>query len=96
MAVRRKLVTALVAGGMVLGLASPALATVVNVGGGTWDYGTGGGKVWSYYYHGSKCHKSSVQGQYYASSGNTRAGAWARASAPDRWYAVDHAYYDFC
>ncbi|MGH3807524.1 MAG: lactococcin 972 family bacteriocin [Pseudonocardiaceae bacterium] len=96
MAVKRKLVTALAAGAMVLGFASPALATVAEVEGGTWDYGVGGGKVWSYYYHGSSCHKSSVQGQQYVSSGKTPAGVWARASVPDRWYTVDYSYYATC
>ncbi|MEU5692420.1 lactococcin 972 family bacteriocin [Actinosynnema sp. NPDC020468] len=82
MRVDRVVKSALAAGALVLGIATPALATVVNVGGGTWDYGVDSARVWSNYYHGSKCHGSSVVGAYYDSSGDTRAGITARASAP--------------
>ncbi len=93
MDLKRKLTAALVTGGTLVALATPAMATVVYAGGGTWDYGVGGGKVWSYYLHNYNCHKSSVEGKIYVSSGNTPKGSWARASAEDRWYAADHSYY---
>ncbi len=78
---------------VVLGGAGAAYATVVSVGGGTWSYGTGGGEVWSDYYHAGKCHGSSVQGTYYEKD-YASAGWWSMADAPDRWYAVDKSWYD--
>ncbi|MFC9297763.1 lactococcin 972 family bacteriocin [Streptomyces sp. NPDC057011] len=79
---KRGIKLALVAGAVIAASAAPALATTVSVGGGTWDYGAGTATVWSDYYHGSKCHGSSVQGEYYDASGNVSAGSWAFASAP--------------
>jgi len=45
--------------------AAPALATVVNVGGGTWNYGTSyqfpsTKKVWSHYVHPTKYHSGTA------------------------------------
>lgn len=80
--------------GVILGTSVPALASVDYVGGGRWDYGTGGGKVWSNYYHANKVHKSSVQGKSFVSSGWKKAGTTSYASAADRWYAVDQSYWD--
>ncbi|MFJ2177289.1 lactococcin 972 family bacteriocin [Streptomyces sp. NPDC101062] len=61
---KRVVKTAAVSGALVVAAATPALATVVNVGGGKWDYGAGTAIVWSDYYHGSKCHGSTSVGQY--------------------------------
>ncbi|MDV6278104.1 lactococcin 972 family bacteriocin [Rhodococcus erythropolis] len=36
-------------------------AIAVPAEGGEWDYGVGGGDVWSNYYHHDKTHKSSVR-----------------------------------
>lgn len=81
---------------LAVGMAGPALATVKKIDGGTWDYGTGSGRVWSYYYHGSKCHGSSVTGASgLVRSPDTRAGSWSYASDRDTIW-VDHAYYRFC
>ncbi|WP_150239542.1 lactococcin 972 family bacteriocin [Nocardiopsis quinghaiensis] len=91
--IKRIATTTLLAAGIAAGAAGAASATIVNIGGGTWDYGVGGGTVWSDYYHGSSCHSSSVSGEYYSSSGATAAGSWARASAPDTWM-VDHSYWN--
>lgn len=96
MQLRRKIAVAIAAGVGTVGIATPALATIAYPEGGIWDYGTGGGIVWSDYYHGSRCHGSSVQGQYYYRSPNTAAGRWSIADAPDRVFAVDHSYYRFC
>lgn len=93
MELKRKVGTTLATGVMLLAFASPALAATAYVGGGTWNYGTGAGRVWSDYLHNTKCHGSSVQGQYYASSGNVSPRYWARASAPDRRWVADHSYY---
>ncbi len=65
-------------------VAIPAAATVVNVGGGTWNYGTSyqfpaGKGVWSHYVHNGKYHSAtaiigSQQRKIYAN-----AGSWANA-----------------
>lgn len=89
---KRAAIATLVAAGIAGGAAGVASAATVNIGGGTWTYGVGA-NVYSNYYHGSVCHGSSVQGRYYASSGNTRAGVWARASAPSRPNVADQAYW---
>ncbi|MGL4306428.1 MAG: lactococcin 972 family bacteriocin [Mycobacteriaceae bacterium] len=89
--------TALVVG--VLG-AGVATATTINIDGGVWDYGVSGnfassGTVWSNYYHGFKCHRSSVNGNFYASSGPTAPGYWSEASAPrSRW--GNESFYSWC
>jgi lactococcin 972 family bacteriocin len=54
-------------------------ATVVNVGGGTWNYGRSGGHCWSHYVHPAKRHsataiKGSTNRKIYAS-----AGTWANS-----------------
>lgn len=51
--------------------------------------------MWSNYHHPDRCHGASVQGKWYDED-YAGAGSWARASADDRWYAVDQAYYKFC
>lgn len=90
----KKVVTSLVLSGAILGSGITAFASTDYVGGGKWDYGTGGGKVWSNYYHGTKTHKSSVDGSSYVSSGWIGKGKTSYASSGDRWYAVDHSYWD--
>ncbi|MEU4731520.1 lactococcin 972 family bacteriocin [Streptomyces sp. NPDC023588] len=79
MQIKRGMKTALAAGVLVAAVATPAMAD--NVSGGIWNYGVSDGKVYSNYYHPDKCHGSSVQGAYYASSGNAPSGTWALASA---------------
>jgi len=71
-----------------------AFASTAHVGGGTWDYGVGGGWVWSNYYHSTKVHRSSVQGAQYVDSGWKSPKVTSYAKAPSRWYWVDHAYWD--
>lgn len=73
--------------------AGVAMAAREYVGGGIWDYGTGGGRVWSDYYHGANCHSSSVDGAYYETSGPVSAGRWAYADAPDTIW-VDSSYWN--
>ncbi|MFD3762291.1 lactococcin 972 family bacteriocin [Streptomyces sp. NPDC058622] len=75
----------LAAAALVVAAATPALAASVQTGGGIWNYGVGSGYVWSNYYHEHTCHSSSVQGDYYSSSGYVGAAAWSRASATDAW-----------
>lgn len=69
---------------LTLGTASSVLATVVNVGGGTWNYGTStnwlvGKNVWSHYLNNNYYHSATAIGgpnQVYASE---RSGVWAQA-----------------
>ncbi|WP_210367075.1 lactococcin 972 family bacteriocin [Bacillus sp. REN3] len=92
----KKKVGSLVLCAAILGTGTAALASTAYVDGGVakWDYGTGGGKVWSNLHHPYKTHKTSVQGAYYYDSGWIGAGKTSYASATDRWYAVDHSYWD--
>lgn len=72
-------------------------AVTVSVSGGTWDYGSNIGAVWSRFYHPTRDHHSSCKGlfgqMYY--SGKTAAGvtsdAWgAPNSGGNRaWYGFD-------
>jgi lactococcin 972 family bacteriocin len=79
-----------------LGAASPAMAAVQYVGGGTWDYGTGGGRVWSDYHHGSRRHQTSVNNGQNHYSSCVGGGNWARASASSRWWTSDKSYWNWC
>lgn len=92
MRLRRALLLVLVVVIMALGIAGIAYAD--RVGGGTWYHGKKDGKAYSNYYHGSRCHSSAVYAGYWARSGATRAGNWAYASAKDRPYRVDKAYWN--
>lgn len=77
--------TLLVSAALLGGVAAPALATVVNVGGGTWNYGTGydfpaSHHGWSNYYHPTSSHTgTSICG---STNHTTRAaaGSWANSS----------------
>ena len=77
---------------LAVGFAVPAFAGTQNVSGGIWNYGTGGGRVWSDYFHAKNCHSSSVQGQWFDSDSASR-GQWSEAWAQDRRFSVDHSYY---
>lgn len=92
---------ATLAAGLSLGVTGTAMATVVSVGGGTWDYGIMSvlpGTNWSNYYHPSRVHGSSVTGDVglvrsvCVAGGNT---SYANAydSNPLR---IDQAYWRYC
>lgn len=64
--------------------AAPALATIVNVGGGTWNYGTSYSfpttkNVWSHYVHPSKYHSATAIGGSNNVKRYANAGTWANA-----------------
>lgn len=69
------------AGILVLVGATPALATIKHVGGGTWDYGAGTAVVWSDYYHDDTCHGSTSVGAR-IDSDEAAAGSWSFTQAP--------------
>ncbi|MFF0448591.1 lactococcin 972 family bacteriocin [Streptomyces sp. NPDC004609] len=77
---RNVIKSAVAAGVIVMAAATPALAGTVNVGGGTWSYGTSCCSMWSNYKHVTANHSSSVQGDYWAYSGCTAPGLgyWPR------------------
>lgn len=77
---KRNLKVLVAAGALVIAGATPAMATVVNVGGGTWDYGAGTAVVWSDYYHGSKCHGSTSVGKT-IDSDEAAKGSWSITQA---------------
>lgn len=96
MGIRRRLTIAATTGIISLGIAIPAFATVEYPAGGVWDYGTENGIVYSDYYHPTSWHKSSVKTSSVFSSPCTAKGYWSKASANDRWWAVDYSYWSFC
>lgn len=90
------LLTMVVAVVISFGIAGVAYAAgPYYVGGGTWYHGVvRGGNVWSNYLHNYRCHTSTVYNGRYHSSGRTARGYWARASAPERRYWRDYAYWN--
>jgi hypothetical protein len=58
---KKSIAVAIIAASITGAAGGVANATVVSAEGGSWDYGTGGGKVWSNYYHPDVTHKSSVK-----------------------------------
>ena len=99
--VRRSLVGAVLAAALAVGVAPAAQATVVHVGGGTWNYGVESifpSWNWSDYYHPSRRHRSSVTGdQGLIRSRCTAPGQWSRVRAWDsNPFRIDHAYWSYC
>ncbi|NEB14173.1 lactococcin 972 family bacteriocin [Streptomyces coelicoflavus] len=95
MRLTRAMKTTTVAAALVVAAATPALATVVSVGGGTWDYGAGTAYVWSDYYHGDKCHGSTSVGDY-IDSDEADAGYWSITSAKVDLYGNESYYRTSC
>ena len=96
----KSLGVALLALGLTAGTAGTAMAVVASAGGGTWDYGIANllpGTNWSNYYHGSRAHGSSVEGDAgLVRSPNVAAGRWSYASAWDsNPFRIDHAYWRY-
>lgn len=85
----------LVTGIMTVGLAGIAYAAgPYYVGGGTWYHSRiVESPVYSNYLHNSKCHTATVWNGKYHYSGNTRAGYWAKASAPQS-LKTDRVYWN--
>lgn len=88
-------------------IASLALATAILVpsvsvfasvvstpSGGIWDYGVGGGQVWSNYQQYSLTHKSTAVGSSVYTSGWKAAGVKSFASTPSNFWGGNEAYYD--
>ncbi|MFC8823696.1 lactococcin 972 family bacteriocin [Streptomyces rochei] len=81
MAKRNVIKAALASAAIVLGVAAPAMAITVDVGGGKWSYDEGANTAWSNFYHSKNKHASSVKiGENLFRSGCTSAGKWSLAS----------------
>lgn len=89
------------AAGLSLGVTGTAMAAVVPVGGGTWNYGIMNfdeGNNWSNYHHPSALHGSSVTGDV----GLVRSECavkkqWSTATAYDsNPLRIDQAYWRYC
>ncbi|MFG2426771.1 lactococcin 972 family bacteriocin [Streptomyces sp. NPDC048590] len=91
MRIKRAVQIAVVTGTLVAGGAVPALATIKEIGGGTWDYGAGTSYVWSDYYHKSKCHGSTSVGSF-IDSDEASAGDWSLTQA-DAALSGNETYY---
>lgn len=95
-----KLKTFAVSALLVGAAATPALATTVSAGGGTWDYGVNnnGGSVWSNYWHTSAKHGSSVQNGYGEIERSACVGAdrWSYASLPAHPDKTDESFWRKC
>jgi len=72
----------------------PAAATVVDVRGGTWDYGSSIWGVWSRYYHKEEWHSAAVWGRDWVYSGCKKPFTTARASSARSWNHTNEAYYN--
>ncbi|MDG6101119.1 hypothetical protein Daura_00685 [Dactylosporangium aurantiacum] len=96
MGLKKKVAAGIATGVMSVAMASPALAVVTYVEGGTWDHGENNSIVWSYYYHPNNNHKSSVKTNQVYPSGCTSPGYYSYASAASRFWSVDYSYYGFC
>lgn len=73
--------TPIASGQMELTQGQTPIAPRVSVGGGTWNSGFSGTKVYSQYYHGSKKHSATAKNGWGAGVRNTqKAGIWAYSS----------------
>lgn len=91
---RRALLMAAAMAVMTVIVAGIAFARIDYVGGGTWNHGYNDSSVWSYYYHGSRCHTASIKsGNVLVSRSKRPAGYWARASWENTW-RVESAYWN--
>lgn len=89
---KKVVVTGLAAAAVMAGGAGIAMAGD-RVGGGEWEHGVGGGKVWSNYFHPDNCHSSSVDGDKVVDSGPIDRGYWSYASTGDTIWA-DEAWWN--
>ena len=83
------------AAGISFGVMAPANATIDYVGGGEWDHGVSASTTWSFYYHDSKAHRSSVQtSKAYQTSQWRGVGIWSIAQLTST-QSGNKTYYDY-
>lgn len=94
---RNLIKVAVASAALVGGLAAPAMAVTVDVGGGKWSYDEGANSAWSNYYHSKNRHASSVNiGQTVFKSGCTAAGKWSLASGGKSGGLIYYYYNPSC
>jgi hypothetical protein len=96
---RRILKISVVTAAIVLGAAAPAMATTVNVGGGTWNYGTSyvfpvSEGVYSDYYHPTNHHSGTSICAANNVTVHANAGSWANSSTSCGYGGATHAYWN--
>jgi len=96
---RKILTISAVTAAIVLGAAAPALATTVNIGGGTWNYGTSyvfpvSEGVYSDYYHPSNHHSGTSICAANNVTVHAAAGSWANSSTSCGYGGATHALYN--
>lgn len=84
---------AVLAMGLGVGTASVSTAAETYPGGGFWSSGADCCSVWSNYWHGSKTHKASVQGDTFVTSGWKAANLNAVATAGTKLWG-NKSYWD--
>ncbi|SDW06803.1 bacteriocin, lactococcin 972 family [Marininema mesophilum] len=91
MNIKKSVVSLVLCGALFTVGTTVAFAEVTHPGGGVWSHGTDSNSVWSEYYHGSKTHKSSVQGvDFFVTSGWKSKGVWSTA-----WHKQNPNYMDY-
>lgn len=77
---KKKIITVFMSVFLLVSTPILALAATINVGGGTWNYGTTFSTVYSEYKHKSKQSHTTVYGLNNKKSGWKKAGTWAKVS----------------
>ncbi|MFF8567519.1 lactococcin 972 family bacteriocin [Streptomyces albidoflavus] len=95
MRLKRVVKSVAISSALVMAAATPAMAVVKQVGGGTWDYGAGTATVWSDYYHKSKCHGSTSVGAD-IDSDEAGAGSWSITQAKAALSGNESYYKTMC
>ncbi|MFE3457530.1 lactococcin 972 family bacteriocin [Nocardiopsis aegyptia] len=84
---KRTVAILLMGASIALGAAGVAAAREVTyVGGGTWYHGLTSARVYSNYFHSTRCHGSTAEGTYTYRSATVAAGYTSEASAPRALY----------
>jgi lactococcin 972 family bacteriocin len=98
MRMKRLVVTAGAAAALLIALpATAASAGTAAVGGGLWDHGVGGGKVYSKYHHATKYHSATACNGgllNQCSKAVAAKGKWANASLPRNIGGGNTAYWN--
>lgn len=92
---KRAAATLVIAAGLTAGTASVATAAISYVGGGTWYHGLTSGRVYSDYFHATRCHGSTAVGTYTVTSAAMLPGKTSEASAP-RAVSNNETYWRHC
>lgn len=91
---KRVLAASLATGALVVGSTGALAAVAYPVQGGYWEYGNQAAYAYSYYFHGDRCHGSSLkrEGSWVSRSPNTAAGSTSKATS---WHAPWTGGYEY-